>query len=291
MDDSNAVNDNRSIGRVFLVGCPRSGTTLLQTLLAAHPSVVSFPETHFFSRVRAAYWPLRKIGLASRRGRRRLVEFFEEIDRPDLAPSGVAPITVRGSTGTLIDGLDRIAREHDASAWIEKTPIHLHYIPLIERHLSDARFIHIVREGIDVVASLYEVTQRFPERWGGERNIDRCIDRWKQDVEHTLHHVSRPHHTAVEYETLLRRPEPVLRDLCTFLGLDYEERMLGEYAAGASDLYLEQEEWKSNVEKRLRPPTHEKFERVFTPDEQEYIHEACASTMQQWKERKTSVVK
>ncbi|MGL4503377.1 MAG: sulfotransferase family protein, partial [Planktothrix sp.] len=34
--------------RIFLVGCPRSGTTLLQSLLAAHPQIASFPESHFF---------------------------------------------------------------------------------------------------------------------------------------------------------------------------------------------------------------------------------------------------
>jgi hypothetical protein len=33
--------------RLFLVGCPRSGTTLLQSLLAAHPQIASFPESHF----------------------------------------------------------------------------------------------------------------------------------------------------------------------------------------------------------------------------------------------------
>ena len=34
--------------RVFLVGCPRSGTTLLQSMLHAHPSIYSLPETKFF---------------------------------------------------------------------------------------------------------------------------------------------------------------------------------------------------------------------------------------------------
>src|SRR5271167_4804558 len=38
-------------GRLFVVGCPRSGTTLLQSLLAAHPSVHSFPETAVFGRL------------------------------------------------------------------------------------------------------------------------------------------------------------------------------------------------------------------------------------------------
>ncbi|MCB1121339.1 MAG: sulfotransferase [Verrucomicrobiae bacterium] len=35
--------------RIFLVGCPRSGTTLFQRILASHPQIRSFPETHFFT--------------------------------------------------------------------------------------------------------------------------------------------------------------------------------------------------------------------------------------------------
>ncbi len=36
------------VNRVFIVGAPRSGTTLLQSMLAAHPRTVSFPETQYF---------------------------------------------------------------------------------------------------------------------------------------------------------------------------------------------------------------------------------------------------
>ena len=36
--------------RIFIVGCPRSGTTLLQSLLLKHNEITSFPESHFFSR-------------------------------------------------------------------------------------------------------------------------------------------------------------------------------------------------------------------------------------------------
>ena len=66
------MQDNRSntraiLSRIFLVGCPRSGTTLTQSLLAAHPMVASFPESHFFSHllvhtsVISAYYYLRVV--------------------------------------------------------------------------------------------------------------------------------------------------------------------------------------------------------------------------------------
>ena len=39
---------NRSFKRIYIVGCPRSGTTLLQSMVAAHPLLTSYPETHFW---------------------------------------------------------------------------------------------------------------------------------------------------------------------------------------------------------------------------------------------------
>src|ERR1043166_465784 len=93
--------------RIFLVGCARSGTTLLQSLLAAHSSIASFPETHFFAatvgqtgrrrfglrpashgdRVRflLSDWRVR-LGIPARGSNRRLALFLDEIGRGDLKP-------------------------------------------------------------------------------------------------------------------------------------------------------------------------------------------------------------
>ena len=62
--------------RIFLVGCPRSGTTLLQSLLAAHPDITSFPESHFFRHlIDNRRWLHRTFGIASKRARTRKIKF------------------------------------------------------------------------------------------------------------------------------------------------------------------------------------------------------------------------
>ncbi|MEM9163612.1 MAG: sulfotransferase, partial [Cyanobacteria bacterium P01_F01_bin.4] len=45
---ANKSDSKKQIGKFFVVGCSRSGTTLLQSLLASHPEIISFPESKFF---------------------------------------------------------------------------------------------------------------------------------------------------------------------------------------------------------------------------------------------------
>ena len=75
--------------RIFLVGAPRSGTTILQSLLAAHPKITSFPETKFFQYL----WSDR---LKSKLPDRLYEFFYDEIARPDLYDR--SEIYKRGST-------------------------------------------------------------------------------------------------------------------------------------------------------------------------------------------------
>ncbi|HEY9661548.1 MAG TPA: sulfotransferase, partial [Allocoleopsis sp.] len=146
--------------RIFLVGCPRSGTTLLQSLLAAHPEICSFPESHFFSTLVPNRKLLRQLDLCVRNIHPRLRQFFQSIGRDEL----VAQFPKRALFNhqyahQFIQSLDQIAAEKDQRIWIEKTPGHLHYIDYIEKLNIDAKFIHIVRNGTDVIASFYELAQ------------------------------------------------------------------------------------------------------------------------------------
>ncbi|MEQ8960988.1 MAG: sulfotransferase [Coleofasciculus sp. C2-GNP5-27] len=71
--------------RIFLVGCPRSGTTLLQSLLAAHPQIASFPESHFFRHLIPEFEPKRRLlGLSSRRGKPHFQRFMREIGHEEM---------------------------------------------------------------------------------------------------------------------------------------------------------------------------------------------------------------
>ena len=165
--------------RIFLVGAPRSGTTILQSVLAAHPKITSFPETKFFHYL----WSDR---LKSKLPDRLYEFFYDEIARPDLYDR--SEIYKRGSTTNQIEWfvgiLDQLATEEGNNIWLEKTPEHVYFIQDILHYLPDAKFIHIIRNPLDVVASMRKATSDPLHNavWGGEWTLQFCVDRWKSSA-------------------------------------------------------------------------------------------------------------
>lgn len=255
--------------RLFLVGCPRSGTTLLQSLLAAHPRLASFPETHAFAHLLPRARPLRALRLSPPWGRPRLRKTLAELgdDRPLRLAGWWAPAAAR----RVIAVLDAAALERGRSKWLEKTPRHLHYIEEIERWVPRSSFVHLVRDGAEVVASLVRVTREAPEVWRGARSLETCLARWVGDVSLTARHAGRPGHVVVLYDELARDPERLLRYLCPRLGLDYDPAMLTGYARESVRLVRPGETWKLDVAGEIAPRSPRRFGELFSPEEEERI--------------------
>lgn len=288
------------------MGCPRSGTTLLQALLAGHPDIYSLPETHFFECVRPMRWwgwAARWLGAASRRGRARLAGQLRELGRADLqtllpqsgwlsrlsdrlAPGDPAlPACLCGCRSLVrafVAALDRIALDAQATVWIEKTPAHVFYIRDIARYVPEARFVHLVRRGEDVVASLYDLAMRYPdERWTQPfRHIEACIAEWNRSVTATKRWLGQPGHMVVRYEQLIEQPDQTVAGITDLLGL----RRMDEVdisAEKAEALIRPDEPWKAAVTSGVRKP-EDKFARLFDEPQQQFIHERLVDVSDLW---------
>jgi hypothetical protein len=268
-----------SMTRLFLVGCPRSGTTLLQSLLAAHPQIVSFPESHFFTTIISSRVVLRKLGIASRRARTRFTRFLATIGHEEM--QSYLPrfaVLTRHYAQAFTDILDTLTRRQNKHIWLEKTPKHLLYIDDITRLVPEAKFIHLVRNGADVVASLYEVAQAHPAVWrsGSTSNLDQCIERWVQSVRVSQRYLGAPQHIIVRYEQLVEVPHIILNTLCRFVGVPFDEHMLAGYRESAKKLVLPYELWKQSVTNTIENANQKKFCRLFDEDQRKYIHTQIA---------------
>lgn len=280
------------------MGSPRSGTTLLQSLLFAHDSVLSFPETFFFLKVVPSdrdrwlrRW-LRRYGLASLRAPKAL----RQLAALGLLPNrrrraALPPLTVAGYARLFSQAMEAAARAARASLWLEKTPDHLLCLAEIDRHLPQAKVVHMIRSGEAVVASLYDVTQRYPDVWLGGSSADALVGAWRSNLHRSLAYVGRPNHAFVSYERLVDDTEGVLARLCAFLGLpadgDELEQLLTDYRScapqltrrlsrGRGGIGLVEEPWKATVADPISNRNRSKFESLFTPDEQAEISAAVA---------------
>lgn len=260
-------------GRLFIVGCPRSGTTLLQSFLAAHPDIISFPESHFFDNLIPHHEPRRyALGLAANRVDHKLKQFFQAIHRQELEKKLTKFVRFQFQYVRLfVNTLDTLAHEQNKRFWLEKTPEHLGYIDYIEKHVPKAKFIHIIRDGKDVVASLHEVTQKYPKVWGESWTLDYCIERWIEAIQISSEYQHKSNHRIVRYEDLADNPYTVLKPLCEFINVELDEGMLREYCSAAKSLIRDREVWKLSVTQALCNSNSKKFYQVLTPSEQDYV--------------------
>ncbi len=264
--------------RFFIVGIPRSGTTLLQSILAAHPRIQSFPESHFFVDLRP-HGILRQTGLSSRASVSRLRDFLRDAGRQDLADGLPRTLPLARSRARLFVALlDRMAAEAGAAAWVEKTPRHLHFIPTIERFVPDARFIHLLRRGEDVVASLYDVTRRYPDQWGGPRPVDACVQRWLEGVRISFRRRTDPRHLLLSYEVLATDPDTALREMSQFMGIELAADLVHRRADSTAGLGLAREPWKSGVSGHLRNADGSRFSTLFEAAERARIRDALRAS-------------
>lgn len=263
--------------RLFIVGTPRSGTTLLQSLLAAHPAIISFTESHYFSRhFRRTRFSERAFLLRS--PVERLREFIAENGADPQAfeplfsllrgPRMALPFRTRQAVEVFFRILDTLTATAGGSVWLEKTPKHLHYIELIEgtrRSPREVRFIHIVRDGRDVVASMYRAAQH----WKAAYSVNTCVERWNNDLRITLRRASTTADLIVFYDDLVTDPEKVMRSLLGKLEVSWDPRVLTERATAAQRVTAPDEVWKANTTREIERASS--FERTFDPAVREHV--------------------
>ncbi len=248
--------------RIFVVGVPRSGTTLVQSLLAAHGAVTSFTESHFFSRHFRAL-PRLASAVLTRDPVPRLREFLVENGvEPSVAAeleervagavpaSLLLPLRTRAVARLLLRVLDELALSRGRSSWVEKTPRHLRYVPFLERLSGPgSHFVHVVRDGLETVASLHAASQR----WERPYDLETCVRRWNADVAFSLSRAGGKGggDCFVLYERLTSDPEATLERLFAGLGLERQPEVLDRF--GSSGLITREETWKAGVDRGVRP--------------------------------------
>jgi Sulfotransferase family len=212
---------------IFVMGCPRSGTTMLQLMLHAHPRIAIPPETRFLL---DAYWQRKSFGdLADPANRRALARWIVDRKATRFADLGLDPdeVTDRIVAGppTLGSALGIVfqayAERFGKPRWGDKRPAYLSNIDLILRLFPDAQIVNVVRDGRDCVASLTEMS------WHRE-DIYHTIAQWAAAIDQSRRAASAlspDSYFELTYERLVASPEQELTRLCAYLGEEYHPAM------------------------------------------------------------------
>jgi hypothetical protein len=224
---------------VFIVGCPRSGTTLLQRMVNAHPQIAITPETHWIAR----YFE-RRIGLTPEGWvtpgfvrkvlKHRLFPDLQiESDAVEQLAEGGQPIFYADFVRAIFD----LYGDRQGKPLVgEKTPGYVRSITTLHALWPRARFVHILRDGRDVCLSIlnWDRADRAAGRFASwaEDPVMTTAFFWDWNVR-----LGRERGSAlgsdlyreVGYEALVTEPADECAGLCEFLHVPYEGHMLSYY--------------------------------------------------------------
>jgi len=252
--------------KIFIVGCPRSGTTLLQSFLASHSRIVSFPETHLYSKTISINPIIQTFTLYRALHVQKVKDILSElgVEENQKLKDFDYTFSTNHWVGVLNDQLDQIGRhfrKDEEDFLLEKTPRHLHFIDPIQKTENEAIFIHLIRNGEDVVASMSEATGNNPEEWSGKRSVDKSIYWWNRSIRISRQYIGMKNNYHIRYENLLEEPEKVLKYLFKRIGLPFESNIMDSYHKTAKALIADEEVWKAkNTKKTLN--SSDKFDHL-----------------------------
>jgi hypothetical protein len=260
---------------VFVVGVPRSGTTLLAAMLGSHPRLDSGPETFFFPSLaeRSApdlvdpqAWPLAATDFVCAL-RLRDVPVHELYGRTRDQVAG----SLAARAPSIPAMLESLAAERAAAngktRWVEKTPRHLADVALIRRLWPDAPIVRVVRDPRDVALSLSRVP------FGSPSVLVNLCQATSLDREAAAFFARDSGSTTVRFEDLLEDPERELRRLCELIGETYNAAMLQRQSA--EGLSAEHEWWKRGASEPIDPSRAGRWRTELPSDLQRFAAVHC----------------
>ncbi|NUT00881.1 MAG: tetratricopeptide repeat protein [Sphingomonas sp.] len=228
----------------FLVGFPRSGTTLLDTMLMGHPDAEVLEEEPTL------------LGAARR-----------------LQPFDDLPTASDEQIGKAREEYFRIASEHSplqpGKLLIDKNPLSMNLVPIIRRLFPDARIVLALRHPCDVILSCYASNFKVNDGMSSFLHLDTAAELYDLSFKYfeKAQKLFDPPTHVIKYENVVADRESELRALLAFLGLEWSEQVLdhqatakargriktASYAQVAQPIYTQAAGRWANFRKHLEP--------------------------------------
>lgn len=221
---------------VFIVGCPRSGTTLLKRMVNAHPQIAITRETHWITRFYKGRVGLTADGLVTGDLIPKLFEYHRfahlKINRAEVQQLVASndPMTYADFVSRLFDHYGHRKSKRFVG---DKTPGYVRNIELLHELWPRVRFVHLIRDARDVCLSLakWRMTPRAAGRfatWSADP-VSTAALWWKWHVQLGIEagrKLGPDLYYEIQYESLVKNPVEECEKLCSFLDLPYDDVMI-----------------------------------------------------------------
>ena len=233
---------------LFVVGTPRSGSTLLTSFLASHPNIYSGAETQFFNKIglnssrlsealKSENWPHQAALLMKNRltlSSQSVLELYgKNTSDIEAALSKKEP-----SLKAMLESIVERKSTNSQSRWLEKTPNHLKHLKEIRNEFPSAKILLIHRDLRDSSVSIPKLP------WASNSVIENAalISSWFVHVDDEF---NSPNFLTVSYEKLVTDSETTLKKVFEFIGEEFDRAVLSR--SNATDITSEGEPWKKDI--------------------------------------------
>jgi len=263
----------------FIIGNPRSGTTLLRLILNAHSHFCVPPECGFIQ------WLYQFFGSWTSKDSanpKRVQSFLEELSSCRKIETwelnneelGKAILTIQPDSYTNLcrEVLNQYIRQEKPGAlrWGDKNNYYIQHMETIETIFPDAVFLFIVRDGRDVACSYRALHERtsssayFPKLPYATEEIAR---EWKDNNQQVIARLSNSKSHLVKYEDLVVKSENTIRKMCSFLDIPFESGMLEFYLEKTAREPHEMIAWKEKTQKEITSSQIGRFHKDLSEEE------------------------
>lgn len=227
--------------QVFIVGFPRSGTTLLQTILMCDPVVYSAPETHAFDLAPKAKGWKRFFPAAIRINYHATKWIYQNYGAVYFSLARTRSDALK----SFINKVSTLALEKQpkGEVFLEKTPDHLCHLGEIRELFPDAKILHIIRNRKKAVDSFIKAG----EYWTVDNSKDFSNKKWFSALSETCYEIATHGDLLVKYEDLVNDLPSVVEYLNRELELNIDFKTINKNIKNnAKEVVSKGEVWKSN---------------------------------------------
>lgn len=238
------------MNKVFIVGCSRSGTSVIQKKIVDKLDVWSLPETSFL--IHSNENPENRL-----RNLKRLIDLSEyEVADSSTYSYISSAFEVCGKKETLDYlfsdlspstflklFLSAVAKLKGYPAWIEKSPTHYQSTGDILEQDKSSWVIFVVRNGLDVAGSIRDRAIKNPDYFSNQFRVEYGLNLWNDSVKNALKFKDHSNFIVISYEAFCENPDKIVNDVQTKIGLSARHGSVSELINTVG----KGEGWKSDV--------------------------------------------
>lgn len=274
---------------LYIIGSPRSGTSLLRLMLTCHREVSIPPEGHFFlwleEKYRNSAFPEASMQFIDALVETKKFETWGiEKQALQMLFEEHAPLNFRDAVTLVYCSYGILKGRSEFRYWGDKNKLWKEKLYNVLTYFPDSKFVHIARDGRDVACSFKDMSAKGMSSFKyGPRTLDRIdviAEHWATNInfiQKFLAALKIEQYITIRYEDLIIAPRQTLTCVSEFLQLEFSESML-DYAKRNREDKLEPKEtmlWKLKLNEELEKANIGKFRSLLTKQQIAIFESRC----------------